>query len=68
MGVQLWIENHSLNLPVKYSIAYYDPKNGPRYEATFPIGRSIRSCLRSVFYLVPPPAAAPVRLVPLTKK
>ena len=68
MGVQLWISNDSLNLPVKYSIAYYDPKNGPRYEATFSDWQINPVLPSAIFDFVPPPAAAPVRLVPLTKK
>ena len=68
MGVQLWIANDSLNLPVKYSIAYYDPKNGPRYEATFSDWQINPALPSAIFDFVPPPAAAPVRLVPQTKK
>jgi hypothetical protein len=68
MGVQMWIANDPLNLPVKYSIAYYDPKNGPRYEATFSDWQINPALPSAIFDFTPPPAAAPVRLVPITKK
>jgi hypothetical protein len=68
MGVQLWIANDSLNLPMKYSIAYYDQKNAPRYEATFSDWQINPALPSAIFDFAPPPGAAPVRLVPKTKK
>jgi hypothetical protein len=68
MGVQLWIANDSLNLPVKYSIVYYDQQNAPRYEATFSDWQINPALPAAIFEFVPPPAAAPIRLVPKTKK
>jgi hypothetical protein len=68
MGVQLWIADDSLNLPVRYSIANYDQKNGPRYEATFSDGQITPALPSAIFDFVPPPAAAPVKLVPQTIK
>jgi len=68
MDVQLWIADDSLNLPVRYSIADYDQKNGPRYEATFSDWQINPALPSAIFDFVPPPAAAPVKLVPQTIK
>ena len=68
MGVQLWIANDSLNLPVKYSIVDYDQKNAPRYEATFSNWQINPVLPSAIFDFVPPAAAAPIRLVPKTSK
>jgi hypothetical protein len=68
MGVQLWIANDSLNLPVKYSIVSYDEKNAPRYEATFSNWQINPILPYAIFDFVAPPAAAPVKMVPRTKK
>jgi len=68
MGVQLWIANDSLNLPVKYSIVDHDQKNAPRYEATFSNWQINPILPSAIFDFAPPPAAAPVKMVPRTKK
>jgi hypothetical protein len=68
MGVQLWIADDSLNLPVKVSIVYYDQKNAPRYEATFSNWQINPELPAAIFDFVPPQTAARITLVPKTGK
>ena len=68
MGVQLWIADDSLNLPVKLSIVYYDQKNAPRYEATFSNWQINPALPSAIFDFVPPQTAARITLVPKTGK
>ena len=68
MGVQLWIADDSVNLPVKVSIVYYDQKNAPRYEATFSNWKINPELPSAMFDFVPPQTAARITLVPRTGK
>ena len=68
MGVQLWIADDSLNLPVKFSIVHYDQKNSPRYEATFSNWQINPELPSAIFDFVPPQTAARITLVPKTGK
>jgi len=68
MGVQLWIADDSLNLPVKLSIVYYDQKNAPHYEATFSNWKINPDLPSAIFDFVPPHTAARITLVPKTGK
>ena len=68
MGVQLWIADDSLNLPVKLLIVYYDQKNAPHYEATFSNWKINPDLPSAIFDFVPPQTAARITLVPRTGK
>jgi len=68
MGIQLWIADDSLNLPVKLSVAYYGQKNTPRYEATFSNWQINPELPSAIFDFVPPRTAAQITLVPKQEK
>ncbi len=68
MSIQLWIEDDALNLPVKFSIAYYDQRNTPQYEATFSNWEINPELPAAIFEFMAPQTAAQITLVPKTGK
>jgi len=67
-GIQLWIADDALNLPVKLSIAHYDQKNSPQYEATLSNWQINPELPAAMFDFVTPQSAAQITLVPKTAK
>jgi hypothetical protein len=68
VGIQLWIADDALNLPVKFSIANYDQKNTPQYIATFSNWKLNPSLPSAIFDFVPPASAVRITLVPKQAK
>lgn len=63
MGVQVWISNDALFLPMKMVIVYYDVSPNTQYEATFNDWEINPELPTAMFEFSPPPGAREMKLI-----
>lgn len=63
LGIQIWISNDGLYLPVKYSVEYHNKKENPVFEATFTDWEINPTLPLAIFEFTPPAGANLIRFI-----
>lgn len=68
MNFQFWVSNDAYNLPAKFAITYKKQEGNPQYLAEFSDWQINPNLPSAMFDFLPPPGAAPVRILSKNEK